>query len=164
MKTKKQVNGLKAEYQRKSRSVRRAGSGATCACGEARSEALIPESDPKICAKCDREAHGSTARDNHHNFGQSNSETTMSVPVNDHRAILSPAQYKWPDKTLSNPDGSPLLIGAAYIRGFGDTVAYLIDKFLKWVAILLELLDTRLEKKLGRKWWEHTIKGLEPET
>ena len=133
---------------------RRAGVGKRCACGENR--ALIPNSDPTICARCQRRSLGRKEFDDHHNFGESNSSLTMSVPVNDHRADLSVTQQNWPKETLRNPEHSPLLTGAAFIRGFVDTVVYLMKEFLLWVARLLELLDAVLRRKLGEKWWNHT--------
>jgi hypothetical protein len=74
--------------------------------------------------------------------------------VNDHRAELSEAQQDWPRKTLENPDGSPLLSGAAHIRGFVDMNTYVTDRFLFWIAEMLELLDTLLKQKLGQRWWK----------
>jgi hypothetical protein len=78
------------------------------------------------------------------------------VPVNDHRAELSPAQYDWPKATLETPEGSPLLAGAGGIRGFVDTVIYLIKTLLLPKAEMLEVLDEYLRNKLGPKWWENT--------
>ncbi|MGB9242164.1 MAG: hypothetical protein WCC03_02345, partial [Candidatus Acidiferrales bacterium] len=78
---------------------------------------------------------------------------TIAIPVNDHRAELSTAQHDWPKETLENPDRSPLLSGAAHIRGLVDTVVYLREQFLLWVAEMLELLDTFLKQKLGQGWW-----------
>ena len=146
----------RAAHRRKSIATRLVGADAQCKCGENRPEALIPSSDPTICAACDRKARGKTDKDNHHIAGQNNSPVTINVPVNDHRAELSTAQHDWPTRTLKNPDQSPLRTGAAYLRGFADTIIYLIHKFILWVAGLLESLDTFLERKLGQRWWEHT--------
>jgi hypothetical protein len=76
----------------------------------------------------------------------------MRVPVNDHRAELSAAQYDWPKDTLQNPDGCPLLSAAAHIRGFADTILYLTNQ-LFWIAELLESLHRYLSKhpKLKRQ-------------
>jgi len=89
--------------------------------------------------------------DNHHIAGKANSPITTSIPANDHRAVLSAAQYEWPSKTLQNPDGCPLLRGAACIRGFVDTVIYYMREFLLWVAEMLELLSARLVEAWGRR-------------
>jgi hypothetical protein len=92
--------------------------------------------------------------DDHHNFGKANDLTTMTpVPVNDHWAELNAAQQDWPRETLRNPDGSPLLAGAARVRGFVDTIVYLIERGLLWIAAMLEALDAFLKDKLGSKWW-----------
>lgn len=154
----------RAAHRREVIATRRVGEGNRCACGEDRPEALIPGSDPLTCRACDRQARSSSGRDDHHIAGEANNPMTINVPVNDHEAELSTPQRDWPRKTLENPDRSPLLSAAAHIRGFIDTVVYLITKFLLWIAGMLELLDTTLEKKLGEKWWKHTkLKSFEPE-
>ena len=145
-----------AAYERKAKAGRRVGAGAQCACSESRPEALISKSNPKICAGCDRKEKGKTTVDNHHVFGKANSPVTIPIPVNDHRAELSPAQYNWPKETLENPHRSPLRAGAGCIRGFVDTVVYLIEKGLLWVAETLEFLDSFLLESLGPKWWVGT--------
>jgi hypothetical protein len=45
--------------------------------------------------------------------------------------------------------GSPLIAAAACIRGFIDTILYLIEKGLHWVADMLETADAYLANKLG---------------
>jgi len=76
--------------------------------------------------------------------------------VNDHRARLSVDQADWPKSTLMNAHGSPLLAAAACLRGFVDTVLYLIEQGLLWIAEMLEKLDEFLLKKLGPRWWRGT--------
>lgn len=142
-----------AAYQRKSVAVRRVGQDAQCTCGESRPEALLSGSNPLICAACNRKERGKTTLDRHHVAGKSNSPVTIAIPVNDHRARLSADQYDWPRQTLENFDGSPLLAAAACIRGFVDTLRYLIEKFLFWIPEMLEALDALLLEKLGPKWW-----------
>ena len=153
----------RAALRREIMATRRVGKGRKCSkCGETR--ALIPDSDPLVCAECDRSLHRKSKRDNHHIAGRNNSPITISVSTNDHRAELSVAQHDWPRKTLENPDRSPLLSAAAHIRGFRDFVFYFVEKFLPWIAEMLELLDTILEKRLGRKWWKRTkLKSFEPQ-
>ena len=142
-----------AAHGRKVRAARRVGLNSRCACGEKRPEALIAGSNPTICAACKRIKEEKTALDNHHIPGKANGPTTIPIPVNDHRAELSVAQFDWPKETRENPDGSPLLAGAASIRGFVDTVIYLIKNLLLWGPKMLETLDQFLAEKLGPKWW-----------
>jgi hypothetical protein len=78
--------------------------------------------------------------DRHHIAGKANSPATIPVSVNDHRAVLSTAQYDWPKATLENPDGLQLIKVAAGIRGFIDTQEYLINKVLRRLPELLEKL------------------------
>ena len=64
---------------------RRVGEGARCACGETRPFALIPWSNPMICAECQRQRKGHAVMDKHHPFTEANDpKTTILVPVNDH--------------------------------------------------------------------------------
>lgn len=124
-----------------------------CACAEARPEALIADSDPLICEECKRRSEGRSANDDHHVASAANDPTTIPIPVNDHCAELSVAQRDWPKETLENRDGSPLLAGAACIRGFTDVLVYLVEKLLLPLADRLEKLNTFLVKRLGQKWW-----------
>lgn len=143
-----------AAQQRKNVAARRFGPGAQChLCRESRPEALIAGSNPAICIRCDRERHGRATRDKHHVAGKSNIPVTISVPVNDHRARLSADQRDWPKGTLENPSGSPLLAAAGCVRGFADTLFYLIEKLLLWIPEMLETLDQFLTDKFGPKWW-----------
>lgn len=140
-------------YVRKAIAQRKAGVTSKCKCGETRAEALVTKSHPKVCHECERKREGKTIMDDHHVFGESNNPTTIPVPVNDHRAELNVAQYDWPKQTRENPDLSPLLAAAASLRGFIDTVLYLIKKGVLWIADMLEKLDVYLVKKFGTKWW-----------
>jgi hypothetical protein len=150
-------------HRRKVIAARKVGVGARCPCGEDRPEALIAGGNPPKCASCERSAKGRATEDYHHSFGRANNPTTIRVPVNDHRADLSAAQMEWPKSTLRNPEGSPLLAGAACVRGFIDTILYLIEKGLLWLAEMLEELDEVLLKKLGPGWWANTeIKRFAP--
>jgi hypothetical protein len=143
-------------HRRKVVAARRVGVHARCSCGERRPDALISGSTPPVCAACKRTASGRTTMDEHHFAGKANNPATIPIPVNDHRARLSVAQAEWPKSTLTNPEGSPLLAAAACVRGFIDTVLYLIERGLLWIANLLEKLDDFQVKKLGPQWWANT--------
>jgi len=144
-----------AAYVRKAIAARRVGDR-KCACGESRSEALIPGSDPIMCHECWRKQEGKTVMDDHHPAGDANDPTTIPTPVNDHRAELNVAQYDWPKPTLENTDASPLLARAACIRGYLDTNEYLAERLLLPGAEVYELLDELLREKFGEKWWTNT--------
>jgi hypothetical protein len=92
-----QPDPIKA-YQRTSTAARRVGNNNRCRCGETRIEALVGRSG--ICAECLRTKRGHTLMDNHHVAGKSNSHVTVAIPANDHRSVLSVAQYDWPKETL----------------------------------------------------------------
>ncbi len=135
---------------------RRVGIGARCACGESRPEALAAGKRPVLCAACIRRRDGKSAVDHHHIAGKPNSPITISVPVNDHRAELTVAQRDWPPETRENPDRSPVLAAAAGIRGFVDSVVYLIEHSILWIAEMLEMLERVLRAERGPGWWKTT--------
>src|SRR5216683_5713747 len=124
----------KGTHRRNVVASRRLGVDTTCSCGEKRPEALIPGSNPRICAACKRTVTGQITMDQHHFAGKANNPTTIPIPVNDHRARLSVSQAGWPKSTLTNLEGSPLLAAAACVRGFIDTILYLIERGLHWIA------------------------------
>lgn len=142
-------------YVRRNQAARRVGRR-RCACGENRPRALIADSEPTICAACQRRQRGSSPNDQHHVAGISNGPVTILANVNDHRADLTEEQERWPTRTRENPDGSPALAAAAHLRGFVDTVRQLIKTCVLWVAECLESLDAFLVSTLGRRWWVKT--------
>jgi hypothetical protein len=143
-------------YVRKSRSRRRIGLGAQCACGERRHLALIANSGTVTCYCCKRVADQKSTIDDHHIAGRSNYSATIPIPTNDHVAELSERQRDWPEQTLRNPDGDPFLKGAACVRGVHDTIIYIVDHVLLWVAHLLEIASALLTQMTGRFYWRNT--------
>lgn len=125
-------------------------------CDETRPLALERKTDPRLCTECRKTEEGKSPMEQHHIAGKANSEITISIRANDHRAQLSENQRDWPQETLRNPDGSPLLVAAACVRGFIDTLQYLAEQFLLWAAELLERLNAHLVEKYGPKWWRGT--------
>jgi hypothetical protein len=143
-----------AAAKRKSVANRRVGNGSKCAfCGENRPAALITGSNPTICEECMKRRKGKSTFDHHHVAGKANHSLTIPIPANDHRAILSEAQYDWPKATVENAYRSPLLAVAACIRGIYDTIEYLLNQLLLWAAEFVELLDAFLVSHFGPKWW-----------
>jgi hypothetical protein len=78
------------------------------------------------------------------------------MPTNDHVAILTERQREWPDETLRNPDRDPLLKWAACIRGFADTISYLVEQLLLGAACALEVASKYFTESRGRFWWRGT--------
>jgi len=143
-------------YQRQATAARRIGERQCSSCGEARPQALITHSNPTICTECQRKMKGQKIKDDHHSAAEVNNSATIPVPANDHRAILNVTQYRWPRETRENPDRSPVLAAAGCVRGFVDTVVYLIEKLLLWIPEMLEKLDAFLVKAFGQKYWVNT--------
>lgn len=91
--------------------------------------------------------------DKHHVAGRANSPVTVSIPVNDHLAVLSTAQYDWPKETLENTQGDPLRAATACLRGFIDTIRYLCDQLIFWICEMLERLADYMIEHHGPGWW-----------
>lgn len=140
-------------FARRAHARRRVGIGARCRCGERRAATLVTKSNPKICQKCQRAAQQKSTLDDHHVAGESNDPTTVKIPTNDHVAELTDRQRDWPEQTLRNPDRDPLLKGAACIRGVRDTIVYLVDGVILWIAHMLEAASAWLTDTLGRRYW-----------
>ena len=141
-----------AAWVRNARAQRRVGEDAACACGERRPFALISRREPQCCYRCERLAHGRAPYEDNDVFGRRNSSLKIRYPINDHRAVLSVAQYRWPTETLENPDGDPLLAFAARYRGIHDNFKYMLDDCLR-EAELFEQLSAVMRQKFGDLWW-----------
>lgn len=142
---------------RRSIAKRRLGQAKTCTrCGESRPAALISRSNPRICAHCKRLEDGHRTTDDHHVAGQNNSPHTTQIPVNDHRAELSEAQMDWSRRVRENPDRDPIVAAAGSLRGFADTIAYLVKQFILTVADMLECLAEYMRQQRGSHWWRGT--------
>ena len=134
-------------WLRSSRSQRRVGPGAVCAsCGkESRPYALIFGREPPCCFRCERIAQGRPPYEDNHVFGKRNSALTIRYPINDHRAVFSVAQYRWPPGALENPSGSVLLASIAESHGLYDNTEHMLSEHKANSARLLhveELLVT----------------------
>ena len=136
---------------RQSQAQRRVGDDAACSCGENRAEALIAGRKETICYACAAARRGKRTVESHHVAGRANSSVTLDVPINDHRADLSIDQCEWPAKTLRNPGGSGLLASAARIRGFVNTVSYLMRELLDPVPGVLEDIDAQGRESRGER-------------
>ena len=126
-------------------------------CSEADPLALCGVHPDIRCYECLAAAHGRSVVEGHHVSGRANDPNLiLEIPGNDHR-VLSAAQLAWPDATLRNPDGSPLLWIVAAIRGWLETLALILDRGVGWIPARLEWLDDALRAWIGPRWWE-TVK------
>ncbi len=103
-----------------------------------------------LCYECRRKQVA--YEEAHHIAGQYNDPLTVNLPGNMHR-LISERQLGWPKQTLRNPDGSPLLKAAAWLRGYVDMMFVLIERGLAWIPDFLEWLDARLRELIGDHWW-----------
>ena len=63
-------------------------------------------------------------------------------------------QKDWPESTLRNPDGSPLLRAAATLRGWLDVLYLIIDLAIGWIPPFLEWVDGKLVNLVSPQWWK----------
>ena len=143
-------------WLRSSRSQRRVGRAAACACGEDRPYALLSGRVPPCCFRCDRIAQGREPYEDNDVFGRHNSVLTIRYPVNDHRAVFSVAQYRWPPGALENPHGSVLMAGVARMHGAYDNVEHILAENRAFAAQLAHV-DELLTAVYGPEW----LPGLE---
>ncbi len=122
-------------------------------CRETDPLALLGIHPDIVCYECSCRQAGRSWTEEHHPAGRHNSPVTVIVPGNDHR-VLSDMQRDWPEHTLRNPNGSPLLAAAAAIRGWLDVLRLIIERTVGYIPAFLEDLDRRLQATLGDKWWE----------
>ncbi len=138
-------------WLRATRAQRRVGDRAACACGEARPFALISGQSRPLCFRCERLAQGREPYEDNHVFGKRNSALTIRYPVNDHRAIFSVKQYRWPPGALDNANSSPLLEGVARMHGAYDNVEHMLAENREFSAKLAHL-DEQLTTLYGPNW------------
>ena len=137
---------------RHARRQRTFGPDARCSCGETDSRCLVETESGIRCYGCRTRDAGRSDTEQHHVAGRHNLGTTVPVPNNDHR-ILSDLQQDWPESTLRNPDGSPLLQAAAAIRGWLDVLVLILERAVGWIPRFLEALDAWLCTRIGGVWW-----------
>lgn len=140
-------------WLRYTRAQRRVGREAACACGEARPFALITGRAPSICFRCERIAQGREPYEDNHVFGKANSALMIRYPINDHRAIFSVKQYRWPPGVLDNPNGSVLREGVARMHGAYDNVEHMLAENVAYAAKLAQL-EEQLTIIYGPSWPE----------
>lgn len=140
-------------WLRSSRSRRRVGAGAACACGEARPFALISGRSPPICFRCERLAHGREPYEDNHVFGKRNSALTIRYPINDHRAVFNVKQLDWTPETLENVHGDPLLEAMARFRGLDNNVVQMLADCIEFLPKMKHVRD-QLVEVYGPNWPE----------
>lgn len=122
-------------------------------CGESDPVALQGSHPDIACYQCSSRQAGKSDSEAHHLAGRHNSPFTMPLAANGHR-VLSDRQRDWPERTLRNPDGSPLLKASATLRGWLDVLWLIVERMVGHIPIFLEDLDERLRQSLGERWWE----------
>ncbi len=107
-----------------------------------------------ICHECAARLAGRTTVEGQHPSGQHNDpEARLPTRGNDH-VMWDRGKRDWPERTLRNPDGSPLLKASAAVRTVLDWFRMILERVLGWVPEFLEWLDARLVEMVGRLWWK----------
>ena len=111
------------------------------------------EPDKLLCYEHAAEAAGRSPVEEQHPPGRAN-DPTFTVPFlgNLHR-VMDEAKRDWPERTMRNPDGSPMLKAAACVRAAADWLRLIIERLLGWVPVLLEATDAALTEHVGPAWW-----------
>ena len=132
-------------------------------CGNERHPAALTGTAPNVtCYECLLKESERSWTEDHHPAGRNNDPTTVAVPGNDHR-VLSDMQRDWPERTLRNPDGSPLLAAAAALRGWLDVMLIIIERTVGNIPAYLEVVDQCLREEWGDRWWERlNLEGVHP--
>jgi hypothetical protein len=122
-------------------------------CDEDDPEAFTGTFPDILCYEHRAEAEGRSWTEGDHPAGRHNDTTVViELPGNDHR-IKNGLMSEWPERTLRNPDKSPLLRMAATIRGWLNIMWIMIVRGLGWIPAKLEQLDEWLRRKQGDRWW-----------
>jgi hypothetical protein len=121
-------------------------------CEETDPFALTGAAPNLVCREHLADELGRSWTEAHHPAGQHNDPFTVPVPADDHGA-LSERQALWPRDTLRNPDASPLLRMAAWLRGWLDVLRVIIDRTIARIPAGLERLDQLLTEAIGPEWW-----------
>jgi hypothetical protein len=123
-------------------------------CDESDWRALEGTVPHNICHECAARLAGRTTIEGQHPAGQQNDpEAILPTRGNDH-VIWDGGKRDWPERTLRNPDGSPLLKASAAVRTVLDWLRMILERVLGWVPEFLEWLDARLVEMVGRLWWK----------
>ena len=125
-----------------------------CACGETHPLAMTGAFPNERCDECQLKAHGKSPIERQHPAGRRNDPAyEIPMPANPHR-VWDAWKRTWPQRTLRNPEGSPLLRAAAGVRAFLDFAHGLLDRLMAWIPSELEATDAALTKAHGPRWWE----------
>lgn len=112
------------------------------------------EPDKLLCYEHAAEAAGRSPVELQHPAGRRN-DPTFVVPMlgNLHR-LMDEDKHDWPERTLRNPEGSPMLKGAACVRAVNDWLRLIIERLLGWLPEFLEAADAALTQQHGLRYWE----------
>ncbi len=128
-------------------------------CDETDVDALTGTFPDIICYQHLAKKRGRKLTEGDHLAGQHNVPTPIiEIPANDHR-VKSALMNEWPDETVCNPDGSPLLKIAATIRGWVDVLRVILERGVGRIPEALERLDACLTRVWGAFWWKNPDLG-----
>jgi len=107
-----------------------------------------------LCYEHASETKGRSRSEGQHPSGRNNlRDAVMAMPGNDHRFMDEPKR-DWPERTLRNPEGSPLLAASAAMRSVHDWCLFIVERLIGRWPQFLEWLDGQLSERYGVKWWE----------
>jgi hypothetical protein len=121
-------------------------------CTETEPFALTGVAPNILCREHLADTQGHSWIEEHHPAGRHNDPSTVPVPANEH-GVLSELQALWPRGTLRNPEASPLVRAAAWLRAWLDILRLIVDRTVDRIPAALENLDALLTDRLGPEWW-----------
>ena len=121
-------------------------------CGESDWQCLTGRYPHILCYEHDAMAHGRSASEDQHPSGRNNEPAVIEMAGNDHR-FMDSFKLDWPERTLRNPDGSPLLATSASMRSQADWYRLARERVIGRRPEFLEWLDEELTKRIGPQWW-----------
>ncbi len=122
-------------------------------CNESDWRALTGKHPHILCYEHMCAEQGRSTVEQQHTLGRKiDPDMEVTMAGNDHR-IMDSYKDQWPKETRENPDGSPALLAAAYLRVPFDWLIMIAKRYLEPVFLWLEALDSLFCEKLGRRWW-----------
>lgn len=112
------------------------------------------EPDKLLCYEHAAEAAGRSPVELQHPAGRANDPGFTTPFLGNLHRLMDEAKREWPERTVRNPEGSPMLKGAACVRAVNDWLRLIIERLLGWLPEFLEAADAALTEQYGPRWWE----------
>jgi len=96
---------------------------------------------------------GRSINDNHHVAGKAEYDAYGTIPANIIVCDIERGSVRLPKETLKISEAPAASCRRVNLEGFTNTVYYLIDKLLRWIAEILECRYSALWSKCPPFFW-----------